>query len=209
MKLTQKTTLVLGLLAAIGTSIAQNTSNTNGLLGQRYAELSFGAQDLNQLKPHLYGLGAAVNAPVIPGSFDVTATYDYSWIRGSGLRGSANTFGGFGTLYTALNGVKPFVAGGIGWEWSRTRGFGSDDQGLWTAAVGVEIPAGVVTLTPRISYGDDFENSRTSSQQITYSVDANYWLDAKSAVYGAVGFTDYRSSPLESWNYRVGYRLKF
>lgn len=209
MKLTQKITLALGVLAA-GTSFAQTTaSQPAGLLGQRYAELSFGAQDLKQLKPNLYGFGAGVNTPLIPGSFDVGASYDYSWIRGSGLRGSANTFGGYGTFYTAVGGVKPFVGAGVGWEWSRARGFGSGDQGLWGAAVGVEIPVGVLTLTPRLAYGDDFENSKNSTQQFTYGIEANYWVNAKTAVYGGLGFTDVRSSPLESWNYQVGLRLKF
>ncbi len=209
MKLTQKITLALGLLAAAGTSIAQTASNSTGLLGTRYVEYSFGGQDIAQLKPNLYSLGASVNAPLVPGAFDVGASYEYSWIRGSGLRGHSNSFGGYGTFYTALAGVKPFVGAGVGWQWSRTRGFGGDDQGVWGAAVGVEIPAGAFTLTPRIGYGDDFESSVNSSQQVTYGVDANYWVNAKTAVYGAVSFTDVRASSLESWNYEVGVRLKF
>lgn len=208
MTLTQKITLALGLLAA-GTSFAQTTASNNGLLGQRYAEASFGVQDIKFISTNAYGLGVGVNTPVIAGSFDVGANYDYDQIRGSGIRSHANTFSGYGTYYTTVNGVKPFVGAGVGWQWSSMRGFGSDDQGLWGAAVGVEIPAGAVTLTPRIAYGDDFEGSKNSSQQFSYGVDANYWVNAKTAVFGAVSFTDVRSSPVESWNYRVGLRVKF
>ena len=208
MKLTQKITLALGLLAA-GTSFAQTTaSNAAGLLGQRYAEVNFGVQDIKHFSQNGYSLGAAVNTRVIANTLDVGASYDYSWIGGS-LRGHANTIGGYATAYAPLSGVKPFVGAGVGWQWSSNRFVGSDDQGLWALTAGVEIPVGAVTLTPRIAYADDFEISRDSSQQWTYSVEANYWLNAKTAVYGSVGRSDVRQSSFDSWNYQVGLRFKF
>jgi hypothetical protein len=211
MNLTKKITLALGLLAAAGASFAQTAANTatTGLLGQRYGEVSFGVQDIKHLSTNVYSLGAAVNAPVVPAVLDVGAAYDYSWIRGGGVRGHSNTFGGYATAYTALAGVKPFLSGAVGWQWSSARGFGDDDQGLWALAAGVEIPAGPVTLTPRISYADDFESSVNSSQEWTYAVEANYWVNTSTAVFGSVGYTDVLRSSLESWNYRVGLRVKF
>jgi hypothetical protein len=209
MKLTQKITLALGLLAA-GTSMAQTASGSStGLLGQRYVELGLGKQNISHVSPNLYSVGGGVNLPLVPAMIDAGASYDYSWIHGARLSGHASTFGGYATWYTALSGVKPFVSAGLGWEWSTTRGFGSDNQGLWGLAAGVEVPVGALTLTPRISYGDDFEGSRNSSQQWTYAAEANYWINGQTGVFGSIGFTDVRASSLESWNYRAGVRVKF
>jgi predicted porin len=209
MKLTKKITLALGVLAAVSTSMAQNASNSLGLLGERYSDFNFGVADLKHVSTHGYSLGAGVNLPILPGALDLGATYDYSWLRGSGARAHANTIGINTRLYTALGGVKPFVGGAFAWQGSRIRGFGTEDRALWNLSVGAEIPVGALTLTPRIAYDDDFEESFNSSQQLTYAVEANYWLNRKTAVYGSVGYTDVNSSSFSTWNYQVGVRVRF
>lgn len=207
MNLTKKITLALGLLAA-GVSYAQTpAANGQGLLGQRYTELSFGVQDIKHVSNNGYSLSAGANNPLIPGKLDAGAAYSYSWIRGP-FKGHANTIGGYANAYAPLNGVKPFVGAGLGYQWVSSRA-GSDDQGLWGLVAGVEIPAGVVTITPRISYADDFEGTRKSSQEWTYAVEANYWFSKTSAVFGSIGKTDVRQSPIDSWNYEVGLRARF
>jgi hypothetical protein len=209
MKLTKKITLALGVLAAVSTSIAQNASSSRGLLGERYADFNVGAADLKYVSTNGYSLGAGFNLPILPGALDLGASYDYSWLRGSGARAHANTIGINSRLYTVLAGVKPFVSGTFGVQWSNIRGFGSDNQALWNLGVGAEIPVGVVTLTPRIVYDSDFEESFNSSQQLTYALEANHWLNQKTAVYGSVGYTDVNSSSFSSWNYQVGVRVRF
>ena len=97
---------------------------------------------------------------------------------------------------------------GLGYEWTSFRS-GSDDRALWGANAGVEIPAGRVTITPRIIYADDFESSRKSGQDWTYQVEANYWFDTKTAVFGSIGKTDISHSSSDSWNYRIGLRARF
>jgi hypothetical protein len=205
MKLTKTINLALGLLAAVSVSKAQTPAPV-GLLGTQYTELSFGLTDIKHFSDNGYDVGAAANTPLIPGKLDGGATYSYSWIRGP-FKGHANTIGGYSTAYTVLNGVKPFVGAGLGYQWTN---FGvSDDQALWGGTAGVEIPAGAVTITPRVNYADDFKNSRESSQAWTFQVEANYWFNKTSAVFGSVGKTDLRRSSLDSWNYVVGLRGRF
>jgi hypothetical protein len=84
-----------------------------------------------------------------------------------------------------------------------------DDEAIWGAAVGIEIPAGIVTITPRISYPDDFDGSARGSKTWTGSVEANYWYSRTSAVYTSLGRTDVRHSPYDSWNWEIGLRARF
>lgn len=213
MNLTKNITLALGLLAA-GVSYAQTTAASipasttgGGLLGHRYTELNVGLQDIKHLSDHGYSVGAGANNPLIPGVLDAGASYSYSWIRGA-FRGHANTIGAYTTAYTVLNGVKPFAGAALGYQWN-SFGPGVDDQALWGLTTGVEIPAGAFTITPRISYADDFESSRKSSQAWTYQVEANYWYSPTSAVFASIGKTDVRRSSFDSWNYEVGLRARF
>ena len=209
MKTTKKITLALGLLLA-GAGFAQTTATRsgNGLLGQRYAEFGVGLQDLKFISDHAYSFGATANTPLAPSGLDAGIGYSHAWVDGQ-IDGHANTFGGYLTAYVPLHDVKPFLSAGVGWEWTRFRRFGDDDQGLWNLAAGVEIPLGAITLTPRVSYADDFEGRFSSDQQWTYEVEGNCWINAKTAVFGSVGKTDVVRSPAEAWNYRLGVRVRF
>ncbi len=210
MKTTNNIILALSLLTAATASQAQTTtaSTPAGLLGAQYTELEFGVQDIKHVSPNAYSLTASANTAVVAGKLDGGATYSYSRIGGA-VRGHSNTIGGYFTAYAPMNGVKPFISAGLGWEWSSYRFVGSDDQALWSGAIGVEIPAGVVTITPRLSYADDFEGSRKSSQAWTYAVEANHWFSKSSAVFASIGKTDVRHSSNDSWNYSIGLRARF
>jgi hypothetical protein len=213
MTLTKKILLALGVAAAAGAMHAQMTSTTTpvGVLGHSYTELSLGLQDIKNLSPHFYDASIGGNVPVTP-NLDLAAGYSYGWIRGSAfgtsLRGHSNTVTTTATAYTLTGGVKPFVGVGLGYEWTHFAGF-RDNHGLWGAAVGVEIPAGRVSITPRIVYADDFESSSSSSQQTTYEVEGNYWVSAKTGVFASLGKTDVHHDSGESWNYRLGVRMKY
>ena len=211
MKTTKNIILALGLLTAATASNAQTTtamSAPTGLLGVQYTELEFGVQDIKHVSPHAYSLSASANTALVAGQLDGGASYSYSRIGGS-VRGHSNTIGGYLTAYAPMNGVKPFVSAGLGWEWSSYRNVGSDNQALWGGAVGVEIPAGFVTITPRLSYADDFEGTRKSGQAWTYAVEANHWCSKTTAIFASIGKTDVRHSRFDSWNYSVGLRSKF
>jgi hypothetical protein len=128
MKLTKKMILAAGLFAA-GVSFAQTSTTSGGLLGQRYAELGFGVQDIKHVSPNSYSLSAGANTAVVANQLDAGASYDYSWIGGA-FRGHANTISGYATAYSALAGVKPFVSAALGYQWTSARFIGSDDQAL-------------------------------------------------------------------------------
>jgi len=202
-----KNNLILGcwLLAAGSASPAQPQSIPTGVIGQPYAELSFGVQEIKFLSTeNVYRPGVAANAPMIPGKLDAGGTYTYSWIGGS-RHDHASTIGGYATAYTAMGKLKPFISAGLGWQWTS----GTSDQGLWGAALGIEIPVGIVAITPRINYADDFERGRASSQAWTYQGEVNCWFSPKSSVFVSIGKTDLRHIPIDVWNYQVGLRGKF
>jgi hypothetical protein len=215
-KTTKNLALALGLLTTAIASHAQSSAMPStapmspplGLLGTQYTEFNLGAQDIRHISTDGYGLGIAANTAVIPGKVDAGALYRYNWIGGS-FRGHANTVGAYATAYAPMQGVKPFVGAGLGYQWTSVRFGGSDDQALWNATAGVEIPAGPVTLTPRVNYDDDFQGTGKSGQAWTYSLEANYWLDSKCAVFASVGYSEVRHSKFDTWNYVVGLRSRF
>src|SRR4051812_17166425 len=204
MNLTKKMILVLSALVATGASYAQTTTSEAapvGLLGQSYSEVHFGASDIKNCSKNQYGLGVAANVPVTP-YLDLGAGYDYGWVSGVG---HFNGVTGGATVYKAFNGVKPFAGAALGYQWTRWGGVnGKDNQTVWGLAAGVEIPAGAVTITPRIVFADDFESPRNSSQQTTYEVEANYWATKTVGVFASVGYTEVNHSNNDAWNYGVG-----
>ena len=208
MKLTKITLAISALTASLG--YAQSPAESRfgqGLLGERYTELGFGLDDIRHVSNNGYTVEASANNPLVRGLLDAGASYSYSWIHGA-FRGHANTVGAYATAYSRFEGVKPFLSSALGYQWTSTR-FGSDEQTLWGLATGVEIPAGVVTVTPRISYADDFENTRTSSQAWTFQTEVNYWVNRTTALFGSIGKTDVRRSSIDSWNYQFGLRARF
>ena len=209
MKLTKKITLTISVLAA-SLGYAQSPAESRfgqGLLGERYSELGFGLDDIRHVSNHGYSVEASANNPLIRGLLDAGATYSYSWIRGA-FRGHANTVGAYATAYSRFEGVKPFLSTALGYQWTSAR-FGSDEQTLWGLATGVEIPVGAVTVTPRISYADDFEGTQNSSQAWTVQTEVNYWVNRTTALFGSIGKTDVRRSSIDSWNYQFGLRARF
>lgn len=211
MKLTKNITLAVSLVAAVASHAqtpATASATASGLLGQQYTELSFGLDDLKHVSTHGYSVSASANTALIPGQLDAGGTYSYSWMGGA-LRGHANTIGGYTTAYLPLRGVKPFASAALGYQWTSARFGLGDDQAVWAGAIGVEIPAGKVTITPRISYADDFRGSNRSTQAWTLGAEANYWYSRTSAVFAGIGFSDVRRSSLDSWNYEIGLRAKF
>lgn len=210
MKLIQKITLALGLLMAGSASFAQTdrdraSTSSQGLLGQRYVEASFGLADINGISDHLYAVGASINQPVIASLLDVSAGYAYGWTRGI-ARGHANMIGADATAYMPFRGVTPFVTLGLGHRWTRFASF-RDESMFWGAEVGFEIPVGRVTLTPNVSYSDDFEGG--DSKDFAYEIEANYWFSPAAAVYGAVGRIETHRSSLDMWSYEAGLRWRF
>lgn len=211
MNLIKKTSLVFSLLAAASSSIAQSTATTgtHGLLGQRYLEFNYTLADLDAVSNHGHTTAIAANLPLVPSTLDVGATYAYSWFRGA-VRGHSNTVAAYANAFIPTAGAKPFLGAAIGYSWV-TLPFGlSDDDPSWNVTAGVEVPLGAVTLTPRLTYADDF-NGRVGNtdDSWTYEVEGHYWFAPRMGAFASIAFTDYHRDPIDVWGYRVGLRLRF
>jgi hypothetical protein len=209
MNLIKKTTLALGLLAAASASYAQTTPTSNGVLGQSYLEFNYNFADLDSVDDNGHAGTVSLNLPVIPSLLDVGGSYTYSWIGGA-ARAHANTFTGYANAYTVLDGAKPFVGAGVGYTWaSLPFGLGDHDP-FWSLTAGVEIPVGAFTVTPKITYSDDFSGRiGNSDDSWEYAVEGNYWFSPKAGAFASVAKIDYHRDPLDVWSYKVGVRLKF
>jgi hypothetical protein len=141
------------------------------------------------------------------------------------------------TAYTNYQGVKPFAEVAVGYSWAKDKlSFGGtpvsddrDDTGLWGLGVGVEIPLGAVTVTPRITYQDDFEggapgitNPAASGTGSTvaisrggrggafgYSTEAHMWFTRAVGGFAEVTYSDPTGGGTQSWTYALGARLRF
>lgn len=220
MKLSRNLLLAVAALSAVdlvyadGSAGSPAAESTDGVIGQRYVDLNFGVEHVKHLSDNTYDVGAAVNVPVTS-YMDAAVGYDYSWIN-STLDGRAHAFTLTDTVYGTLDsGAKPFLAVGIGYERDRISGAGfktdTAEFGIWGLGVGIEVPTAVkgLSVTPAISYSDDFRKARNSTQARQYGVEVNYWLNAKWGVYGDISYADVLHSGADSWNYTVGARLKF
>lgn len=211
MNLIKKTTLALGLLAAASTSFSQTAtaSSGNGVLGQNYAEFNYALSDIDSTSDYGHAGGVSLNLPVIAGLLDVGGGYSYSWMRGN-LKNHANTFTGYATGYVPVEGAKPFVTAGLGYSWVSLPLGAGDHDAFWSLAAGVEIPVGAFTVTPRITYSDDFSGRiGNSNDSWTYEVEGNYWFSPKTAAFGSVAKVDAHRNPIDVWTYKVGLRFKF
>ena len=210
MNLSKKITLVLAAVAATSASFAQTAPAANastGLLGQRYAEVSFGLADAQGSSDNTYGLG--VNLPVCP-NVDLGFNYGYSWLNSGGLKLRDHALNASATGYTNYAGVKPFVGVGLGYQWSKAK-FGSfstnNDIGTWALGVGFEVATGEITLTPSISYVDGFKSRDAGA--FNYGVEASTWITKTLGGFADVSFSDIEGSGGQSWNYTIGVRVRF
>jgi hypothetical protein len=177
-----------------------------GVLGNDYAELSFGVQDFKHLGPDFHDVWFAGNASPLA-HVDFRGGCGFGWIGGD-LQGHAVTFAGAATMHARWRGVTPFAGVDLGYEWLDMPG--ADNAWLWGAHLGVEVPAGrFLTFTPRLAYADDFRSAARSAPQWTGSAELNCWLTRSTALFATLGYTDVRRSPFDSWHGRLGLRWAF
>lgn len=118
-------------------------------------------------------------------------------------------------------GLKPFVAAGLGYSWTRSKLEGyfpsggqlkiehRDNSASWSVSTGVEIPFRWVALTPVVSYADDFEKSGDSSQAWSYGLEASSWITPRVGVYADVAYTEPKHYDGHMWSFGAGLRFKF
>jgi hypothetical protein len=198
------------LIAMAGAGHAQQTaasSSPTGRLGQRYVGTSFGIANFKDASEEMYDASIGINLPVSK-SVDVDFGYGYQWLTNNPVDVSAQVVDAGATLFTSTHGVKPFLGASLAYGWSKASYAGSsitDDEGLYGLSIGLEAPVGAVILTPAIGYSDSFNDGDPT---YTYGIDAHYWVTSKMGVRTAVSYSDHGSN-LESWNCRVGLRMRF
>ena len=226
--------LALGFAALlwVGTSFGQTTPTTTGastmspsfrdnpgVLGHTYADFNYSWVDFSEtgIDANGYIAGVGGNAPIARG-IDLGAGYNY-YRENNHRNPFTNTpfdaryhqLATNATFYTQLAGMRPFLSGAIGYQWSRgdiqsLRTY--DDQWIWGASGGAEIPLGLVSLTPRISYSDTMRNNSIGSWH--YGAEVHHWFNEKLGGYLDATFHDPRQgvNP-EAWTYTAGVRMRF
>lgn len=211
MNLIKKSVVALVVLVTTGVSHAQQPASDStpvGRLGQRYVGASFGVANFKDTPEEFYDTSIGVNLPVSK-SVDLDFGYGYQWLRNSPADASAHSIDVGATFYTSTHGVKPFVSASLAYLWSRASyaGFSiNDNEGFYDLFLGLEAPVGPVVLTPVIGYSDSFNDSGDGTWN--YGTDVHYWINPKLGVRASVSYSDYGSG-LQSWNYRLGLRVKF
>lgn len=206
MNITTKISLALVALTAASLSQAQTkpTTASTGLLGQRYAEAGFSVTDPRGNAKNVYGADFGVNLPVAS-ALDLNFAYNYGWTKVGNTHAHANSIGAAATGYTTLAGVKAFAGAGLGRTWVHS--LGRANYNTWALAVGAEIPAGDITVTPTIAYSDLLNNQ--SGGQYSYGVEGSTWVTKTLAGFLGVSFNDEVGRGGESWSYVIGVRSRF
>ncbi len=192
-----------------------------GTLGQTYADLNYSWVDYHRdagvdADGFIAGLGA--NSPITSG-LDLGLGYNY--YRENHHRNPFNNstydarYHGLGsglTWYAPTGRMKPFLSGGLGYQWSRgdlqsLRTY--DHEWTWNAGGGVQLALGTFSLTPRLAYSDTWRSG--SIGQWHYGAEAHHWFSEQVGGYVDATFHDPRHSVAgpEYWTYTAGLRLRF
>lgn len=165
------------------------TPVSQGLLGQKYATLSYSYHDLDNSPVHADSFEFAFNQPLKAG-LDAVLTYDWTQTgRFAGHRlNTQSVTAGLRAFSNAFAWGKPYVEADAGYAWQR--GFGGHDNSLlWVVAAGVELQvAPAVTVTPSLQYADAPDLAGRGAW--TYGVKANYWVDSQWAVTAGLARDD-------------------
>jgi hypothetical protein len=232
------TPLILGLAAVTlaTTSFAQPTPppafapppvrETQGLLGQNYADFHFGVADFRHSSGDAFRVGVSGMTPVAPG-LDFGFVYAYQWEDHStdvlpridqrnpagrqDYDGRAHSLAARTRVYASAAGLRPFLEGVVGHQWGsgdlrELRMF--DNRWIWGGRVGLEIPLGVFALTPHLGYTDKL--GRTRHGLLRYGGELHHWFNDRTGGYFDVSYHEPRGSGgLEFWTYTAGIRVRY
>lgn len=209
MNLTRKITLIATAVTTFAVAQAQEAT---GFLGQRYTDINFGLSNDDAIPANYYDAVLNFNIPLCK-SADLGLGYAYDWLNGN-PSAQAHSLLTSATYHTTMNGIKPFVSAGLGYQWSsasftvaKVTTKVRDNDGIYGFGFGAEIPVGSLTVTPSVSYSNQFDGSGDGS--VGYGVEAARWF-SNNAVYAGIAYQDDLSSGGSSaWTYRLGFRAKF
>ena len=197
-----------------------STRDNPGVLGHRYADLSYSWMDFHRdsgLDADGFIAGVRSNVPVSRG-LDLGLGYNYyrennhrNPFTGTPYDSRFHEAMGTATVFGSNVGPKPFFTGGIGYQWSRgdiqsLRTY--DHEWVWMAGGGFEIPLGALAVMPRVSYSDSMRRSGIGSWH--YGAQAHHWFNEKVGGYLDATFHDPRpGGGVEWWTYTAGLRFRF
>lgn len=196
MKKNKRIPIALISLAVCGLS---NTLKADGLMGSNYISgtVTLTQIDAGNVDIDTMGLSVAYNYNAISEpTYGVDFVLDASWTRDDEdfLDVEQTTLGYGGRMYyhtTAT--LRPYWGGGIGWLWS-DNGFSSEDSFAYLGTLGLEWEAlSNLTFTPAVTYMEavDIDNSR----EITWSLEAAYWITPQLNTAITYAFTDAKGNP--------------
>lgn len=201
-------------------SPAPSIRDNPGVLGHSYLDFNYTWVDFNEdnASPRGYIAGLSANMPLQRG-LDVGLGYNYfrennhrNPFNNSPFDVRAHQLTTNATYWLPSAGVKPFVTGAVGYKWNHgdLQSFRTyDDTWVWAAGVGAEIPLGLFSLTPRISYSNDFHGHYAPGVW-HYGAQAHHWFNEKFGGYLDAAYHDPRDRFAgEYWSYGAGVRMRF
>lgn len=190
--------------------------NNPGILGHEYSDLSFGWTDFRNSPTEGYDAAFSANVPLAP-SIDAGLGYNYYWeakhrdpFSRTSMNDRHHALDAYAKYYVPMRGVKPFIGGGVGYEWHRgdiQRLRTYDHEWTWTAMGGVEIPVGAFAIIPQISYDDNMHGG--SIGMWSYGAQVHHWFTEKIGGYVDATYMDPRGPGAELWRYMAGMRFRF
>ncbi len=178
-------TALVSLLVLGAASVA--AAQTGGLIGQRYGAVDLGYVDYDD-GGHLTVGGIGLNVPSSIKGLDLGIDASYAKGGYRELDAEAYGVGVSATGYLDLEqGIKPFLAGRIGWERDEASMWGysaEDDSFTYSIRAGVEVPV-TAKAAVRVSFGYYDYTKYHDSDGLYAVVGANYWITEKIGVLGS------------------------
>lgn len=155
--------LILTLAACASLSVsafAQEPAKSDfGLSGKRYVGVDLARSDYRDNDADGLGIGLGVNLPVYEG-IDLSFGYSFSDLDYGSIDARGHAIGATAIFYSKeIASFTPYFAAGIGSQWLKVDGGGSDSDAFWDAGIGAEFPiAGKTSGDIGVSYGDTFDS---------------------------------------------------
>jgi hypothetical protein len=201
-----------------------------GTIGKRYVDAGLSAESLRHTAHNIGGANLGVNLP-LTSLIDISGGYDYNWenipvynwwynnnegysVEKSNIhlhnhRASSNI-----TFYNVIeNGIRPFVSVGLERNWTDSSGafgnYAAETRNGWNVSAGAEFPYKWISVTPRVSYQDDFKTSSRSFQAWGVGAEVSAWITHKIGAYVNVTFYDTLHTADDNWVIGAGVRFRF
>jgi len=179
-----------------------------GTIGRRYAEGYLSLQDVRGSSDNVFGGGVGGNLPLCCG-IDLLGDINYTSYKPDNFSTTLTNFDGSVRLYNKVeDDVKPFIQAGLGMTFGDVRDH-STNWINWSVGVGAEFPYKWVSVTPSISYRDDFRHSGASTQSLNYAVEFSSWATPQVGVFAKVTYVDVRHDGANATGLTAGLRVRF